>query len=510
MQKTKGLDWQFASNTISTIVNLLVQFGINFFLTSYLISSVGSTAYGFFSMANSIVNYALIITVALNSLSSRFIGIGIYNNDNTRATRYFSSIFMGDILFALFIILPCVICISNLEKIINIPLDLVQDVKILFFIVFINMCFNIVFSVFGCVFIIRNRLDLSSFLQTISNIVKSILLIILYARFKPSIVFLGTATLVATIIVIVGNVYYTHKFLPELHFNIRLTKFSTLVEVISSGIWNSFNQLSITLLNGLDLVIANMMVSAEAMGYLSVANTIPGVISTVISALSNMFTPNFLKYYSHGNYSQLYKEVKNSIRFMTIISCMPISFLIAFGVPFFKLWTPGTDVQAVYVLSVLILLPQLTGGAISSMNYLYTVANKVKWQAIVLFIAGIANIVSVFLLLNFTDIGVYAIAGVSAVIGFIRNFLFNAPYAAHCIHKPIYIFWGDMLKSCFCLGICTAIGVVINYIFVLDTWISLIFVGGSCTVVTGGIVAIIVLGKEQKEAIISALKNWRK
>lgn len=510
MQKTKGLDWQFASNTISTIVNLLVQFGINFFLTSYLISSVGSTAYGFFSMANSIVNYALIITVALNSLSSRFIGIGIYNNDITRATRYYSSIFMGDILFALFIILPSVICIFNLEKIINIPLDLVQDVKILFFIVFINMCFNIVFSVFGCVFTIRNRLDLSSFVQTISNIAKSILLIILYARFKPSIVFLGTATLVATIIVIVGNVYYTHKLLPELHFNIRLTKFSTLVEVISSGIWNSFNQLSITLLNGLDLVIANMMVSAEAMGHLSVANTIPGVISTVISALSNMFTPNFLKYYSYGNYSQLYKEVKNSIRFMTIISCIPISFLIAFGVPFFKLWTPDTDVQAVYVLSVLILLPQLTGGAISSMNYLYTVANKVKWQAIVLFIAGIANIASVFLLLNFTDIGVYAIAGVSAVIGFIRNFLFNAPYAAHCIHKPIYIFWGDMLKSCFCLGICTAIGLVINYIFVLDTWISLILVGGGCTVVTGGIVAIIVLGKEQKEAIISALKNWRK
>lgn len=47
-------NWQFVSNTIATMVNLLIQFGLNFFLTSYLISSVGSTAYGFFTMANTV------------------------------------------------------------------------------------------------------------------------------------------------------------------------------------------------------------------------------------------------------------------------------------------------------------------------------------------------------------------------------------------------------------------------------------------------------------------------
>ena len=506
----KGQNWQFVSNTIATSVNLVIQFSVNFFLTSYLISSVGSTAYGFFSMANTVVNYAVIITSALNSMAARFIGVRIYNNDIEKAGRYYSSVFMGDLLFVLIVILPGTLVINNLERIIDIPVDIIQDVKILFFIVFLNMCCNVVFSVFGCVFTIRNRLDISSLLQMMSNIIKCVLLVILYTNFKPSIVFLGIATLVATLIVSLGNIYYTKKILPELHLGVKLAKLSTIIEVMSSGIWNSFNQLSITLLNGLDLLITNVMVSAEAMGFLSVANTLPGVINICISALSNIFTPNFLKYYSRGDFNQLFIEVKNSIRFMTVISCMPISFLIAFGVPFFKLWTPNTNIEAVYILSILILLPQLMGGAINSVNYLYTVANKTKGPAIVLFVSGVTNVVTVFLLLKYTQLGVYAIAGVSAIIGFIRNFLFNAPYAAHCIHKPIYIFWGDMLKSCFCLGICTAIGVVINYIFVLDTWISLILVGGSCTVVTGGIVAIIVLGKEQKEAIISALKNWRK
>lgn len=503
----KGQNWQFASNTIATMVNLLIQFSLNFFLTSYLIAQVGATAYGFFSMANTVVNYALIITTALNSMAARFIGIGIHNDDIEKAKRYYSSIFAGDIVFSLIILLPSMFAIINLENVINIPAELVSDVKILFFIVFFNMCCNVVFSVFGCVYTVKNRLDISSWLQMTSNIVKSILLIILYTQFEPSIVFLGTATLVATIIVALGNVIFTKKLLPELKLSILLAKLSVVKEVIASGIWNSFNQLSITLLNGLDLIIANLMVSAGAMGYLSVASTIPGVITSFISALSNMFTPKFLQYYSKGDFDSLYKEVKNSIRFMTVITCMPISFLIAFGEPFFRLWTPDTDISTVYVLSILILLPQITGGAINSMNYLYTVANKVKWQAIVLFIAGVSNIAVVFILLNLTNLGVYVIAGVSAIIGLARNFLFNAPYAAYCIHKPKHIFWMDMLKACLCLAFCSAIGLCVNYIFVLNSWIKLILVGGICTLLTGIIVACVVLSREQKQFILSKIKR---
>ena len=503
-------NWQFVSNTIATMVNLLIQFGLNFFLTSYLISSVGSTAYGFFTMANTVVNYALIITTALNSMAARFIGIGVHNNDMEKARKFYSSVFAGDFAFSLIVLLPSSLAILNLENLINIPIELVRDVKVLFFIVFLNMCCNIVFSVFGCVYTIKNRLDISSLLQMTSNIVKSILLVILYAKFQPSIVFLGIATLVATMIVAMGNVHFTRKLLPDLYFDIKVAKLSSMLEIMASGIWNLINQLSITLLNGLDLVIANLMVSAEAMGYLSVANTLPGVISTFISALSNMFTPNFLKHYSHGDYEQLYGEVKNSIRFMTVISCMPISFLIAFGIPFFRLWTPNTDIRTVYVLSILVLLPQLTGGSINSMNYLYTIANKVKWQAVVLFIAGVTNVVAVFILLKYTEMGVYAIAGVSAIIGLTRNFLFNAPYAAYCIHKPKYIFWLDMIKACLCLAFCIIVGLTFNYFIVLNTWFKLIFVGGFSTLLSGMVVTFVVLGKGQRARLISTIVNRRK
>lgn len=498
---------QFAFNTIATMMNLMIQFSLSFFLTSYLVSTVGTSAYGFYTMANTVVNYALIVTNALNSMSARFIGFEIHNGDMKEAKRFYSSVFAGDLIFALIILVPSCFAIYNLQNLINIPAELMYEVKILFFIVFLNMCCNVVCAVFGCVYTIKNRLDILANLTIISNVIKATILIVLYSVYEASVVYLGIATLMATIVVTIGNMFFTKKMLPDLKLSAGLVKISSIKEIVLSGIWNSFNQLSVTLLNGLDLLIANLMVSAEAMGVLSIANTIPGVISTCISSLANLFTPKFLEYYSHGENNKLLNEVKNSIRFMTVISCMPISFLMAFGIPFFRLWTPNTDIEMVYGLSLLVLLPQFSGGCINSMNYLYTVTNKVKWQAIVLFVSGVSNVVIVFTLLKTTALGVYAIAGVSAVVGFIRNFCFNAPYAAHCIKQPKYIFWPDMLRSILSLLFCTIFGFVVNYVIYLDTWLKLIIYGGASTVVSGIIVAFMILTKEQKKNVISLLKH---
>lgn len=496
---------QFIINTISTVLNLLIQMAISFFLTSYLIRSIGSTAYGFYGMANSIVNYALIVTNALNSMAARFIGYEIHNENREKAQRYFSSVFFGDLVFALVIFLPTVVAIWNLEGLINIPDDLIKDVKYLFFIVFANMCCNMICAVFGCVYTIKNRLDIQSILSIISNIVKAGLLVFLYVKFVPSIVYLGVATLVATIILSISNIHFTRKILPDIKVSISLVSLKSIKEIVLSGIWNSLNQLSFTLLHGLDLLLANLMVCAESMGVLSLAGTIPGVISMCINSLANLFTPNLLKYFSKQQYDLLLHEIKNSIRFMTVISCVPISFLIAFGVPFFKLWTPGTDIKMLYILSILVILPQFSGGAICSMNYLYTVANRVKWQSIVLLCTGLLNVGIVYFLLKFTDLGVYAIVMVSAIIGFFRNFLFNAPYAAHCIKQKISVFWPDMFKSLLVLICCSAVGLVINYLTDCSTWSSLILIGGAYCVISCLATSMVLLNKTQRRFLVEKI-----
>lgn len=503
----KNKNMQFASNTFFTAVNLIVQLSISFFLTSYLVNTVGETEYGFFTMANNIVNYALIVTNALNSLAARFIGVGIHGGDEERAKKVFSSVFAGDLVFTTFILAPSSWAIFHIESFINIPPDLVKEVRLLFVFVFLNMCLNVVFAVFGSVYTIYNRLDIAGALQAVSNVIKAVLLICLYITFDASIIYLGLATFIATAVVVLGNVFFTYKYMPKNILSLSQVNGLTIKEIMFSGIWNSINQLSVTLLSGLSLLIANLAVSAKAMGYLSLANTLPGVISMCISALSNLFTPIYLKLFAVSDFDGLYQEVKKSVKFMTIISAIPIGFLISFGINFFELWTPNTNIQIVHTLSILVILPSFTGGAISSMNYLYTVANRVKFQALVLLFTGVVNVIVVFILLNTTELGVYAIAGVSAILGFIRNFLFNAPYAAICINKPYYSFWPDMAKSVISLIIVSLLGFVICSISNPSNWIALI----SCAFIYAVMsLIVLLLLLFNKNELLSFIKNAKR
>ena len=80
-------------NLIASIVVLIVNLGINFFLTPYVTGRLGTEAYGFASLASNFVNYATLLTIALNSMSGRFISIAIHKGKEKEADEYFSSVF---------------------------------------------------------------------------------------------------------------------------------------------------------------------------------------------------------------------------------------------------------------------------------------------------------------------------------------------------------------------------------------------------------------------------------
>lgn len=498
---------QFAINTGASTLNLIIQFSVNFFLTAYLVRTVGSTAYGFFTLACTIVNYANIVSNALNSMASRFVGYEYFQKNFKGAIRYFSSVLYGDIAFVLIILAPALILIYNLDDCIDIPIELVHDVKILFLIVFLNLCISLIGSIFSAVYVITNRLDISSIRNVVSNILRALLLVFLYSQFKASIIYIGIATILTTLLIVGNDIYFSKRLLPDIKSKANCVSIGAIRTLTMSGIWNSVNQLGIIFLHGLDLLLCNQMISPVYMGYLSIACTMPNAVSSCISSFSYLFTPQFLEHFSKNEFELLRNDIVNSIKFMTVISCIPISFLIGFGLQFYSLWTPSADVTLVYILSVCIIIPNFTGGCINSVNFLYSVVNKVKTPALILLLTGVLNVAIVYLLLKFTDWGVICIVVVSAVLGLMRNIFFNAPFAAHCIKQPYHIFWRDIFKSFLCLVLGCIICYYIGSLLVIDSWTSLILIGGSASVLMAVGVALIILSKQQRYFLLSKIFN---
>ena len=492
-------------NLSASMVAFLVNIGISFFLTPYIIKSLGVEAYGFVSLGSNFINYATLVTIALNSMAGRFITIEVHRNNWEAANKYFSSVVLANLVVVGIMIIPASLCVLYIDRIINVPSEILVDVRILFAFLFSNFLISIVVSSFSVSTFATNRLYLQSLRGIESNIIRVLLLISLFVFFSPAVSYLGIAAFVVLLYTTFFNIYYTKKFLPKVEVNIKYFDIKAVVELISSGIWNAVLHLGIILLQGLNLLIANLLISASAMGMLAVANTIPLVLSSLIGTIAGIFMPDFTILYAKKNIEELVSSIKKSMKILGLITNIPIAILIAFGEEFFSLWVPNQDPSMLQILSILAVSVFIISGSINSLYGVFTVTNKVKVNAMILIFTGLLNVLIVLILLNTTNLGIYAVVSVSSILGIIRNLVFTAPFGAKYLGLKWNTFFSEIFKSVLGFVIVIIIGLVINLIFVINDWYTLAAVS-LITAVLGILINILIIfNREARVSLVGMI-----
>ena len=86
-------------NLISSIIVFIVSMAINFFLTPFILKSLGNEAFGFVGLSNAIVAYAAVVTTAINSVSGRFVAYEWHGGRIESANGYYSSVLAVNLFF---------------------------------------------------------------------------------------------------------------------------------------------------------------------------------------------------------------------------------------------------------------------------------------------------------------------------------------------------------------------------------------------------------------------------
>ena len=454
MKRTKQLIINMSANFVSFGVSLL----ISFFLSPYIVRTVGVEANGFVTLANNFVSYAGLITIALNSMAGRYITISVAKGDEAETNKYFNSVYCANLAIAAFLTAAGCLVVLFLDKLINVPASLLPDVRLLFVFLFLNCILSIVGSVYFVATFARNMLYLDSLRNIEANIARALCIIGLFALSSPRVCYVGIGSLVSGVYVLARNVQYTKKLLPQVHIRRKYCDIKAVREVMASGIWNTVNRLGQILIDGLDLLITNLFVDATAMGVLGLAKTVPNLISSLMGSIVNVFSPNYTILYAQGRYEELVDQIKQSMKIMGLITNLPIIVLIVCGQDFFRNWQPTVDAAALQIWSLLTVGCLIFSGGINCLYGIFTVVNKIRANSLVVLAGGAVGTVIVLLLVNTTEMGVYAVAGVSTVISILRNLLFTAPYGAKCLNQKWYIFYPDIFKPVLYVLISSLIG----------------------------------------------------
>lgn len=491
-------------NFISTMISFAIQLAISFFITPILINSLGKSQYSFYPIANNIVSYMTIITSALNTMASRYITISIAKKDIDNAQKYFSSIFCVNIIISGIMIIPSVILVFYLDYILNIPINVVGAIKILFAFVFSSAIINVFSSVFGIATFAVNRIDLRAIRESITNLVKLLLFILFFVLLQSSIIYVGIIILSIAVMNFIIQFFYSKYLLPNMKATIKFASFSYTKELLVSSLWNILVSMGSLLIAGLSLVLCNIYYGDLAAGTYSIVQTVPNLMNTLISQLYSVFFPMLTYKFAMQNDESVLKEVLSKQKIVAIIS---FSIIICFGVlsdNFFQLWVPNEYSSELEILTWIILIEYLFVGMFFNLYHLTIAMNRIKFPAIMELIFGLASIIISFfswkLGAPYICMPIIATIFTSLWIGILFPL-----YVSKLYGKNIFFFYKNFIK-------CNFIGVVLFIIFynikeqlIINNWLMFFMLGGLFGITSLITYTLLIIGP--KNIIINLNKN---
>lgn len=504
------LNKQFIINLIATVVAFSVNIAIGFFLTPFIVSRLGVEAYGFLGLANEFVGYAQVLTIALNSMAARYITIALHQGNNKDSLEYFSSIVIANVFISILLLIPSSLIIIFLDRLFNVPLDLLSDVSVLWSLVFATFFVSIIGTSFSVSTFACNRLDLTAVRKIESSILRVLILVIAFVAFAPKVSYLGLASLLSTVYVVFADVYYTKKLLPQIHFSYRFYDFRKIKILVSSGFWNSFTRLSSIFARGLDLLIVNIFVGAQAMGTLSVSRLLPAQILSLFAVVAGVFSPQLTIAFAKQNYTEMQDQIVSSVKILGLFSCIPMAILLAYGDVFYSLWMPSQDAVLLQKLSVLNCFAYVFALPLEGLWNVFTVANKVKQSSIFLFANSILSILTLLLALQFVEDAetkLLVIAGLSTIFSIIRALTFLPMYGAHCLKLKIGSFFPLILKNAVAVCLVTFVSFEIKRLGWISSWGTLVLAGVLTSLIALLINNLLVLNKNDRQLLINKVRK---
>jgi O-antigen/teichoic acid export membrane protein len=371
--------------------------------------------------------------------------------------------------------------------------------------VLLNYVINLIANVYSLSAFIKNYSSISSRNSGIGKIIYALIIFVVIYSNTIKVYSTVVASVVSSIFILLTSIYYAKKITPELKINIKCFNFNKVKTLLSSGIWNSINNIGNLLNSGLDLLLSNQLLSSVAMGEISIVKQISNIVTSVSFMISNAFRAKQLEAYSKNNIQKLVDYLVIAMKCMGIIGGVLVAGFVALGKQFYMTWLPSQDAQLLYRLTVIVMVGEVLVIVVRPLYYVNTLTDKLKIVCWMTILNGILNVIGMIVLIKLFDWKSYAIVVTTMVLNFIQALIVTPILESYFLKlKDKFIFSKIVIRYLLITTLCTLIIYAISLL--LNTgagWKNLIF----NAIILGGVGFIImVLGELEPHEIKRILK----
>lgn len=496
-------------NLISGVGVLITNICISFILSPYIVRTIGVEANGFVTLANNFVAYADLIVTALNAMAARFITIAYVKEDYKKANLFYNSVFWGNLIICAVLLVPAAAFIVYMENVIEVPANILWDVKILFSVIFLGFFARTAAPNWDCGTYVTNRMDRTYLPNIGTALFRCLFLVLTFSLWTPHIWYVGMASTSVTLISLAVAGYNTHQLTPELKISFKpiICSGYAIKELVGSGIWSSLAIAGNTMMTSIDLLICNKFLGPTMMGVLAISKSLPQIMTTFSETIRGVFGPELTIAFAKGDKEGILSCINRSMKITAVIVSIPAAGIMVMSGEMYKLWMPSQNAELLQILTTLAILNYIFSTGVNVLNNVFVTVNKVKYNSVALLVTGFASIGITFLLIIFTDLDIYAVAGVSSVVMILKNLTFMLPVTSKLLGFKWYQFYPQVGVSIVCSGLIILCGNVVRWMIPVSGWFS--FFGACIVIGIFGLVMnmMIVLNKNEREYVIGIFKR---
>lgn len=409
----------------------MANIAVGIFYTPYLIESLGIIAYGVIPIALTINQYISVVTGSLTSSLTRFYSIAIQKGNNDEASKYLSTSFLVILAIIAILVFPLWYLISNIENIFSIPIDLINDSKVLFQFTIISFFCSLISSVFNITLYAYNRLDLLNVVKIIRVSGKLLFVVLLFTLLEVNISYVGLASLITEVILLVFSVFVFYRFsINKIKLNLFNFNNKALKVIALMAFWVIIQQLGDTGIYRIDNLLVNMFWTSKESGILGAFTELGNYSIVLASVIGSLFGPLILMAYSDNDHERVVQITLDRSLSVGVLVAVMIGALIGFSSIILKIWIGEEFVAySLWLTLKLGLVPFYSAAGVFA--FAARAWNKVRFPAIATIIFGGVNFGALYFLavLSENDISyVNYMLAFGLVVGILQSYFLNGLY----------------------------------------------------------------------------------
>jgi O-antigen/teichoic acid export membrane protein len=356
-----------AVNIFSNWVGYAIQAAIAFFLTPYVLHTLGDARYGVWILMLGLTGYYGLLDLGfragLTQYLTRHLAVRDFRKLNETASTGLVALACCSLLL---LILTGVVAVFA-ERIFHLSTEIAAEMRLCVVIIGVSAALQFLFFPFSALLVATQRFDLANAIGTSTRIV-SAALVVWILKLGYGLVGLSLIVSGANLLDYVLRCWAAYRIVPELSLSPRAATLRSCLEFMRFGVWNVLIIGSVRLISYTDALVIGFFMPPAAIGIFGLAANLRNYYDEFFAPVGHVFFPAATHLDAKGDTDGLRRMYIVGSRLMLLMGVLSGAVAWVFADDFFALWVGSRYTEAGDYPSVGLLFRLLLTGSLCAVG----------------------------------------------------------------------------------------------------------------------------------------------